>query len=149
MPAKTCFFVSPIGEESSDIRWRSDLLLERLIKPAIDSMNFTAIRADELADPGRITDKIINMALHADLVIADLTGHNANVFYELATRHAAGKPFVHLASQTERLPFDIADWNTLFLPSLERSMNEHRIASIAGSLVPKLRRAVEGAMQSK
>jgi hypothetical protein len=44
-----------------------------------------------------------------DLVVADLSGWNPNVFYELAVRHAARKPVVHLISQGERLPFDVAN----------------------------------------
>jgi hypothetical protein len=44
-----------------------------------------------------------------DLVVADLTGQNPNVFYELAVRHAAGKPVVHLITSGESLPFDVAN----------------------------------------
>jgi CheY-like chemotaxis protein len=42
-----------------------------------------------------------------ELAIADLTGRNPNVFYELALRHAIGKPVIHLKEYSESIPFDI------------------------------------------
>ena len=65
-------------------------------------------RADEIDQPGMITVQIIERLLTADLVVAYLTGQNANVFYELAIRHAAKKPIVHLYKSGETLPFDVS-----------------------------------------
>jgi hypothetical protein len=50
----------------------------------------------------------------AELVVADLSTHNPNVFYELAIRHASQKPIVQLISVDEELPFDIAAMRTIF-----------------------------------
>ncbi len=66
-------------------------------------------RADELADEGLITNQVIQRLIDGDLVVADLTGRNANVYYELAIRHAAQKPVIHLIEHGETLPFDVAN----------------------------------------
>jgi hypothetical protein len=47
------------------------------------------------------------------MLIADLTGHNANVFYELAVRHATRKPFVQIIQKGETIPFDLAGIRTI------------------------------------
>jgi hypothetical protein len=47
------------------------------------------------------------------MVVADLTGNNANVFYELAVRHAARKPYVQIIQKGERIPFDLVGVRTI------------------------------------
>ena len=49
-----------------------------------------------MSQPGSITTQIVDQILTAALVVADLTGHNANVLYELAIRHVVRKPVVQL-----------------------------------------------------
>jgi hypothetical protein len=65
------------------------------------------------------------------LVIADLTFHNANVFYELALRHAQGTPFFHVANAGTKIPFDVSNINTVFIDrstigSVDRTREELR-----------------------
>ena len=68
-----------------------------------------AIRADHLAQPGRISDQMFDEILNDQLCIAVLTGHNPNVFYELAVAQAAGRPVILLIEKGEELPFDVKD----------------------------------------
>jgi len=56
---------------------------------------------------------VINHILSDAMVVADLTGHNANVFYELAVRHAARKPYVQMIQKGETIPFDVAGMRTI------------------------------------
>lgn len=70
---------------------------------------FEVTRADEIDDEGLITHHIIERLLEDDLVVADLTSLNPNVFYEVAVRHAVRKPIVHLITAGEEIPFDIAN----------------------------------------
>ncbi|HYH12081.1 MAG TPA: hypothetical protein VD789_06975, partial [Thermomicrobiales bacterium] len=58
--------------------------------------------------------QIIQHLLDDHLVVADLTGHNANVFYELAIRHMVRKPVVQIMQEGEALPFDISHSRTIF-----------------------------------
>ncbi len=78
---KICFVIAPIGEPRSDIRKRSDQVLEHIIRPVVESCGYKAVRADDIPQPGMITNQIIQHVVDAPLVIADLTGQNANIFY--------------------------------------------------------------------
>src|SRR5262245_29205679 len=85
---KTCFVIAPIGEQDSVVRKRSDQIFKYLIGPAAQECGYTALRADQIAEPGIITTQVIQHIVDDPLVVADLTGRNPNVFYELAIRHA-------------------------------------------------------------
>jgi len=110
---KKCFVIMPIGEEGSEIRDRSDKVLEHIIKPTVEECGYEAIRADEISEPGIITSQIIQHLIDDDLVIADLTGRNPNVYYELAVRHVVKKPIVQIIQAGETIPFDVSGTRTI------------------------------------
>lgn len=110
---KICFVIAPIGESGSDIRKRSDQVLKHIIRPAVESCGYKAVRADEIAEPGIITNQIIRHVVDDPLVIADLTGQNPNVFYELAIRHAIRHPLIQIINKVEDIPFDIGSMRTI------------------------------------
>ena len=112
---KICFVIAPIGESGSDIRKRSDQILEHIIRPAVESCGYKAVRADEILKPGMITNQIIRHVVEDPLVIADLTGQNANVFYELAIRHFVRKPLVQIIDKVEDIPFDVGSMRTIVI----------------------------------
>jgi hypothetical protein len=112
---KTCFIVAPIGESDSAVRKRSDQVLRHIIRPALETAGYQAVRADEISDPGNITTQILSRLTESDLVVADLTGHNPNVYYELGIRHTTGKPIIHLIEKGDRIPFDLAAFRTIVL----------------------------------
>ena len=62
----------------------------------------------------RITSQVIQHLAEDPLVIADLTSHNPNVFYELAVRHCTGLPVIHLLQDGQGIPFDISQQRTIF-----------------------------------
>jgi hypothetical protein len=66
-----------------------------VINPAVAECGFDTLRADQISEPGLITPQVIRHVINDPLAIADLSGPNPNVFYELAIRHAIGKPLVH------------------------------------------------------
>jgi hypothetical protein len=104
-----CFVISPIGEEGTPVRERSNNVLEYVIEPALEPYDYEPVRADNIQEPGMITTQVIERVVECPLVIADLTGSNPNVFYELAVRHAYNKPFIQLIDKDENIPFDVAD----------------------------------------
>ena len=110
---KICFVIAPIGKPESDTRKRSDQVLQHIIRPAVECCGYKAVRADEIDEPGIITNQIIRHIVDDPLVIADLTGQNANVFYELAIRHAICKPLVQIIDKIEDIPFDIGAMRTI------------------------------------
>src|SRR5947199_40675 len=79
-----------IGPAGSEMRKHSDLILVSLVEPALAEIGLTVIRADGIEKPGVITQQVIEHVAKARLVIADLSFHNPNVFYELSLRHATG-----------------------------------------------------------
>jgi hypothetical protein len=110
---KECFVISPIGEEDSETRKRSDQVLRHIIRPAVEECGYKAIRADEIDKPGIITSQVIQHVVGDPLVVADLSETNPNVFYELAIRHAIKKPLVQIIQKGERIPFDVAGTRTI------------------------------------
>ena len=105
---KKCFVVSPIGDEGSEIRKRADQMFKYIIAPVCEETGFEPIRVDKLNQPDSITQTIIDYLLQSELVIADITGHNPNAFYEMGYRASTGKPIIHLKCKNEGIPFDIA-----------------------------------------
>lgn len=62
---------------------------------------------DQINDSDSITQTIIEKLLSAELVIADISGHNPNVFYEMGYRKCTNKPIIHLKKKGESIPFDV------------------------------------------
>jgi nucleoside 2-deoxyribosyltransferase len=117
---KRCFVISPIGAAGSPERKHADMTLHAIIRPALDEcgITFDVKRADDSAEIGMVTDHIITEILESDLIVADLSFLNPNVFYELGIAHAEGKPVIHLAHCETKLPFDNIGYRAvLFDPS--------------------------------
>jgi hypothetical protein len=113
---KVCFVISPIGEDGSEIRKEADRVFNYIIRPATRRFGkeLSVKRADHLSSPGSITHQVINMLRDSELVIADLTGWNPNVMYELAVRHFVNKPTILILSTKEsRMPFDLQNERTV------------------------------------
>jgi hypothetical protein len=111
---KQIFIACPIGSEDSEIRKRSNKLLEYIIKPVAEELDCEVIRVDKVGTSGRITTQITRFLIESDIVIVDLTELNPNVMYEFGLRYGSGKSFILMAKKGERLPFDIADLRTIF-----------------------------------
>lgn len=103
---KRCFFISRIGADGSQERLLSDFVMSFVLAPVFDA-EYTILRADRDPSP-YITRSILKNLLKADIVVADITGGNPNVFYELAVRHCAGLPCILLLHKGERPPFDLS-----------------------------------------
>jgi hypothetical protein len=110
---KKCFVIGPIGKEDSDDRTNADWVLEGIIEVALKDSAYAVARADKITNPGLITSQVINAVLGADLVVADLTGHNPNAFYELALAHMAEKRVVQMITAGQEIPFDLKDVRTV------------------------------------
>lgn len=80
---------------------------ERIIKPAVEAADLDCIRADEIFSKPQITADIWAYLRSARIVIAELTGKNTNVFYELGIAHALGKPVIIVTRNEEDVPFDL------------------------------------------
>lgn len=112
---RLCFLIGPIGGDGTATRQHADWVLHGLVKPALEAEPFfyKVMRADDDDRPGQITAQIIDRIVEAELVVADLTGMNPNVLYELAIRHMVSKPVIQLCDSETTLPFDIQNERTI------------------------------------
>ena len=112
---KKCFVITPIGDVSSDTFRKAKGVIESVIKPVLKKDGFDDIKPSyEINESGMISNQIINRIMNDDLVIANLTGTNPNVMYELCLRHVIAKPIIHICEYGTGLPFDIKDSRTIF-----------------------------------
>ncbi len=110
------FVVMPFGrKQGAEGKWIDfDAIYERLIKPALVRAGFEPFRADEETTSGDILTDMFQELLLADLVVADMSIDNANVFYELGVRHAFRKRgVVHIQCGRGTMPFDVFNVRTI------------------------------------
>jgi hypothetical protein len=79
---------------------------EQIIKPVANDIGRRALRSDELYGTGAIVADIWTHIWQAAVVIADVTGKNPNVNYELGLCHALGVPTVLMTRNIDDVPFD-------------------------------------------
>jgi hypothetical protein len=103
------FVIQQIGAKDSPERKRADEIYEGIIVPAVEHAGLAPYRADLDLTPGAITSKMLAELLGARVVIADLTGRNPNVFYELGITHSFARPLISIADSSKSLPFDAKD----------------------------------------
>ncbi|MGH2903599.1 MAG: hypothetical protein ACRDK7_08465 [Solirubrobacteraceae bacterium] len=141
----TCFYITPIGEDGSEERKHADLLLGQIVEPAIEELglDLTVVRADKMTQPGMISQQILQHVLGARLVVADLSFHNPNVFYELAIRHATKLPTVLISRTAERIPFDIADLRVVRLDMTDLYVFVPQMEAWRAELTQHARQALE------
>ncbi|MFT0861333.1 hypothetical protein [Ancylobacter sp. G4_0304] len=139
----TCFYIAPIGDEGSDARKHSDLFLGSIVEPAMETFQLTVIRADAIDKPGVITRQIIDYIIRSRLVIADLSFHNPNVFYELALRHAVKLPIVQIIRSADKVPFDVNQMRTIQIDTTDIYSLVPRIDSYRSEVSNQVRRALE------
>ena len=103
------FVIMQVGTKDSPERKRADEIYNFIVVPAVEDAGLEPYRADLDVSPGAITPKFLSELLGARLVIADLTGHNPNVFYELGITHSFARPLISIADSSNSLPFDAKD----------------------------------------
>src|SRR5262245_45762975 len=84
------FVIRPFGKkkDSAGREFDFDAVQDRLITPALLQAGLSGTTTGEIVAAGSIREDMFSLILEADLVICDITLHNANVFYELGIRHA-------------------------------------------------------------
>ena len=94
------FVIMPFADEFAEV-------YERGIKETIEGLSQRSVRVDEEIFTGGIMDRIRDNLLRANIVIAELTKQNANVYYELGLAHAYGKKVIMLTQDIKKVPFDL------------------------------------------
>ena len=100
------FVIMPFDEEFTPI-------YGDFIRPVLEDSGFYVKRADDIESQQNILRDIVEAISLSDLVIADLTGANPNVFYELGLAHAMKKPVILITQSVEDVPFDLRSYRLL------------------------------------
>lgn len=96
-----CFVIAPFGESFTRI-------FEQDIRPALQKGRFRALRADDIFSSRKaIIEGIWELVNKSQLIVADVTGKNPNVFYELGIAHTVGKDVVIITQRKDDIPFDL------------------------------------------
>lgn len=114
MTEKICFIVTAIGESGTETRDRADEVFSYLIAPVCEELGYKPVRVDQVDAVDNINETIINYLKTAPMVVADMTGHNPNAFYELGFRQALELPLVPIIQTGNKLPFDVISQRTVF-----------------------------------
>jgi len=99
-PKLSAFAVMPFSKDFEDTYILG-------IKAVCDELRITCKRGDEANFSGKIYDKIIRSISEADIIIVDLTGTNANVYYETGIAHTLNKFTIHLCRSIDEVSFDL------------------------------------------
>jgi hypothetical protein len=96
-----CFIVMPFSQE-----WSADV--HRILARGCEAAGVRPVRGDDLFSPTDIIEDIWQSINAADFVIADITGRNPNVLYELGIAHTLAKPVLILSKEAADIPIDLA-----------------------------------------
>ena len=109
-----------------------DELFQEVIRPVCAEIGIEANRASDIYRPGVILQDIIQGLAESDVIIAEITPTNPNVFYELGYAHALHKPVIVLAERGTTLPFDVSGYRVIFYENairgksgLEAELRQH------------------------
>lgn len=107
MSEEFCFVIMPFSDNLKPV-------YEDAIKLAVEDAKLRCIRVDEVSGTGNIVRRIVEHIHEARVIVADLTGRNANVFYELGIAHALGNNVIVLAQDIRAdVPFDLGPYKVI------------------------------------
>ncbi len=107
-----CYVLMPF---STELRETYHAAIKPAIAEAADrfGIHIICLRGDEIVGPGSITREIVSSIYTANVVIADLTGNNPNVFYELGIAHCMGNKTIMVTQNLTGVPFDVSAYRLI------------------------------------
>lgn len=127
---RLCFVLMPLKEPFFRIFTQN-------IKPVLESLGFKAIKADDIFRPNPVIEDIWACLNTAGLIVADVTGKNPNVFYELGIANVIGKNPIILTQNKDDVPFDVK-----YLRYLEYTDNDAGCKKLHSDLASAVREAM-------
>jgi hypothetical protein len=140
------FSRKPTGRTEPDVPAQVDFdaLWERVHQPVLEQLGYRAVRADRDIGALIILEMIQRLAI-ADLVVADITLSNANVYYEVGVRHAAKRQgCVLVSADWSRTPFDVDQMRQLRFPLVDGDVGEEAAQRAREALAPGMQALVDG-----
>jgi hypothetical protein len=138
-----CFYITPIGDETSEQREHADFMMDYVIGPALKEFDLKVVRADSIGTPGMIGKQVVEHILKSRLVIADLSFHNPNVFYELCLRHTTRLPTVQIIRAADKIPFDLNQYRTIPIDTRNVYTLYPKLQTYSAQVANQVRRALE------
>lgn len=138
-PKSLCFYITPIGEEGTEVRRHADMLLRHLIEPAFLEFEVKVIRADKIEKSGLISQQIFEHVVSAKFCVADLSFGNPNAFYELGIRHMTRLPTIQIIRKGDKIPFDVSQGRTIVIDMSDIYTIMDRIASAKKELIEHIK----------
>ncbi|WP_168788295.1 tetratricopeptide repeat-containing protein [Paraburkholderia aromaticivorans] len=151
MPKPFCFVIMPFGRKPT----QADLahgpgeidfnaLWDLAYVPVIEELGYEPVRADQDTSSMIIT-QMLERIYYADLVLADMTIPNGNVYYEVGIRHAAKQTgCVLLAAEWSQPVFDVAQMRTVRYPLLHGDIDEATAQGIRERIKPGISALTDG-----
>ena len=125
------FMVMPFSEPL-------DRIYRGVVEPTVEALGCHITRADDFFNVGSIMEEVWRQINRADFIVADLTGRNPNVFYELGIAHTVGKPVIMLSQSIDDVPFDVRH-NRVVLYGIERQQVAQLRSCLSESIKSVLR----------
>lgn len=117
MSKKTAFILMPFADNFSDV-------YKFLISESLENAGYAVKRADDIKSQKNIIGDIIGGIIDCDLIVADLTGANPNVYYELGIAHALNKKVILITQEIDELPFDLRSYRVIGYSTHFAKMNQ-------------------------
>ena len=151
MPDPIAFMVMPFDPKATGVTEKDvpaevdfDALWERVYQPILEELGYQAVRADRDVGALIISEMIQRLAI-ADLVVADITLANANVYYEVGVRHAAKeKGCVLVGAEWARPVFDLAQMRQLRFPLADGTIGDDTAAAAKEKLTANVGPLIDG-----
>jgi len=151
-PRPFCFMIMPYGRKKTDApagqgvaEINFDVLWDKALRPAITQLGYEPVRADQ--DVGAlIIHEMLERLYFSDVVIAEMTIPNGNVYYEVGVRHACRRSgCVLLAADWSRQLFDVAQMRTVRYPLTAIEVDDSAAQLVQRALVESIPPLVGGA----
>ena len=113
---KTGFIVMPFATKFDPVH--------EAARAGIQGAGLEPVRSDDMYTPKAVLEKILRQIAEAEVVVADLTGRNANVFYELGIAHMVKDNVILLAQSSKSIPFDLRPFGCIIYRSTESGLRE-------------------------
>jgi hypothetical protein len=153
MPKPFCFMIMPFGKKPTQAEAGPDIpavidfnaLWDRAYAPVIESLGYEPVRADQ--DTGALIIKQMMERLYfADLVLAEMTIPNGNVYYEVGIRHASQKfGCVLLAAKWSKQLFDVEQMRMVRYPLTEGDISDATVKAISDAIRDPIQNLAKGA----
>jgi hypothetical protein len=137
---QACFVIMPFGSPF-------DRYYQNIFAPAVRDAGLEPKRADSLFRPSPIMADIWKFVREAAVLVADVSGKNPNVFYELGLAHAIGKPVIIVATTLDDVPFDLRGLRVLIYEKENENWGAELRAVMQASLEETLRDVVSAVPQ--